>query len=56
MKGERLQSLPDTCTKPLLSLYFISLLFPERGREKREESTKEKEGKDRETQRGKSRK
>lgn len=35
MKGERLQSLPDTCTKPLPSLSFISLLFQERGRKKK---------------------
>jgi len=45
MKGERLQSLPDTCTKPLLSLYFISLLFPERGREKGKRVRKKKKAK-----------
>jgi len=45
MKGERLQSLPDTCTKTLLSLYFISLLFPERGREKGKRVRKKKKAK-----------
>lgn len=32
MKGERLQSLSDMCTKPLPSLSFIPLLLPERKR------------------------
>lgn len=42
MKGERLQSLSDMCTKPLPSLSFIPLLLPERKRGWRQRDREER--------------
>lgn len=51
MKGERLQSLSDICTKPLPSLSVISCLFPETEKRKGRECERKRERRQRDTER-----